>query len=1064
MKTRILSTMLLALFAMAARTETITPAQLLAQSGVQGGLVVHLGCGDGRLTSKFKINERYLVQGLDTDDAKIREARENIRAENRYGKVTAYRFDGVHLPYADNVVNLIVSTGPSSVPAEEIMRALTPLGVAMIDGKKSVKPWPKEIDEWTHFLHGPDNNAVVQDSVVDAPRSIQWVSKPMWGRSHEEMASMSAVVTARGRVFFITDEAPLESIRFDADWKLSARDAFNGILLWEKDIPQWTDHLRDFRSGPVHLSRRLVAVDDAVYVTLGLSSKVSALDAATGELIRAYEGTEYTEEILADNGVLYLVSGTSEVNRSGGGLSRRGEPEPAPNRFISAIEVASGNCLWKKGFEKDEFLLPLTLALKGGRIFYQSTAGVGCLDAATGAENWQAVRQTPVKRMGFSAPTMVVTENVVLCADRDVDAKTQAAQGGVVWGVHGWNAEGFPRRGKTTLIAYDAATGKELWSAPCTEGYNSPVDIFVVDGVVWIGSEYKGYDLKTGALIRPLDWKVGNVAMAHHRCYRNKASQKFIFTGRAGVEVVSLESGWVGNNSWLRGTCQYGIMPANGLIYVPPDACACVPKVKIPGFFAAAPLRTKGGMVLPESPILEKGPAYGAAPAQPRPHAGAKDWPMYRHDPARSGVTSASLPAKLTQLWRVSLGGKLTQPVASGGITVVASTDTHTIHALRTATGAEAWSYTAGGRIDSSPTLYRGVVLFGAADGWVYALRAADGELVWRFRAAPQERMVGVFGQLESIWPVHGSVLVQNETLYVTAGRSTYLDGGIVFYRLDPHTGEMLSRNVAGLIDPETDKQTGKEDRKIYGFDMEGSGSDLLSGDGDAVYMKHLAFDRLGNRTKVTKPHLFAITGFLDSEWFVRSYWVIEADVQGGWGGWAKAANAAPSGRILCFNDERVWGYGRPGVKGGAAGHTTDQYRLFSEIRPDPDARVQAVDLAAKRRNAPLAEGAGGSLWSEEFGLTVRAMLVTPDNLIVAGPPDVAQKDDLLLILRNEPETRAAYEGEMGAKLQILSAKDGAKIAEYPLDAVPVFDGISAANGKLFLALRDGTVACYGGG
>ena len=57
----------------------------------------------------------------------------------------------------------------------------------------------------------------------------------------------------------------------------------------------------------------------------------------------------------------------------------------------------------------------------------------------------------------------------------------------------------------------------------------------------------------------------------------------------------------------------------------------------------------------------------------------------------------------------------------------------------------------------------------------------------------------------------------------------------------------------------------------------------------------------------------------------------------------------------------------------------------------------------------------------------------------------------------------AAFKGEMGAQLHILSAKDGAKVAEYELDAVPVFDGISAANGKLFLALRDGTVACYGG-
>ena len=37
------------------------------------------------------------------------------------------------------------------------------------------------------------------------------------------------------------------------------------------------------------------------------------------------------------------------------------------------------------------------------------------------------------------------------------------------------------------------------------------------------------------------------------------------------IEVASFESGWLGNNSWIRGTCQWGIMPANGLIYCPPQ-------------------------------------------------------------------------------------------------------------------------------------------------------------------------------------------------------------------------------------------------------------------------------------------------------------------------------------------------------------------------------------------------------------------------------------------------------------------------------------------------------------
>ena len=287
--------------------------------------------------------------------------------------------------------------------------------------------------------------------------------------------------------------------------------------------------------------------------------------------------------------------------------------------------------------------------------------------------------------------------------------------------------------------------------------------------------------------------------MPHHRCYRNKASERFIFTGKSGIEVLSLDTGWLSNNSWIRGTCQYGIIPANGLLYAPPNACACFLTVKADGFFAAAPQRDKTGhMPFPDRPVLEKGPAYenslrpSSFALRPSDH-----WPMYRHDPNRSGAGASAIPDAVSTAWSASLGGRLTQPVIADGRVFVASTDTHTLHALAAGDGREIWQFTAGGRIDSSPTVWNQTVIFGSADGWIYCVGAADGELVWRFRAAPAERLVGVHGQLESIWPVHGAVLIQNDTIYATAGRSSYLDGGIVLYRLDPGDRRAAVQNHA---------------------------------------------------------------------------------------------------------------------------------------------------------------------------------------------------------------------------------------------------------------------------
>ena len=247
--------------------------------------------------------------------------------------------------------------------------------------------------------------------------------------------------------------------------------------------------------------------------------------------------------------------------------------------------------MWKKAFDKDESLLPLTLAVKGSRVYYQSTSGIACLDARSGDQIWKTARPTPARRMSFSAPTLVATDDVILLADIEVGkaADDKAASGAVEWGVHGWNEPGFPRNSKSTLRAYAATDGKELWSAPCREGYNSPVDLFVIGGVVWVGNDFRGLDLKTGEPAKQINTQGPKVGMAHHRCYRNKASERFIFTGKSGIEVLSLDTGWLSNNSWLRGTCQYGIIPANGLLYAPPNACACFLTVKADGLLRRRP-------------------------------------------------------------------------------------------------------------------------------------------------------------------------------------------------------------------------------------------------------------------------------------------------------------------------------------------------------------------------------------------------------------------------------------------------------------------------------------------
>ena len=1041
---------------------------ILDVSGVQGGLVIHLGCGDGKLTAALGANAANLVHGLDTDAENVAVAREHVRSLGRYGSVSVAQFDGRHLPYGDNLVNLLVADQLDGVTMGEVMRVLTPVGVAFVGGEKIVKPWPSDMDEWTHYLHGPQNNAVAEDASVGPPRSLRWAAPPRWGRTHEELASMSTMVSAGGRLFYIIDSAPLISVWYPAEWKLIARDAFNGVKLWEKPIGLWNDHLRHFRSGPTHLPRRLVAVGNDVFVTLGLDAPVTRLDAATGSVLNTYEGTERTEEIVCHDGVLYLMVGTSEGKRSGEGLSRRGEPKPTASRFLVALDVESGKELWRKNANGADFILPLSLSAFQDKVFYQDVSGIACLDARTGARKWLAKRPTPSKRYGWSTSTLVITEDVVLCADRKVTGKTgekvPAATTDLAWGVTCFNVPSVSRKGANELIAYSMADGRQLWSAPCGEGYNSPVDVFAVDSTVWLGPGFsQGYDLATGQVRKKFSARPGPVGMVHPRCYRNKATSNFIFTGRDGIEVIDLQKGWTGNNSWVRGTCQYGILPANGMLYAPPDACGCHPKARLQGLNALCstlPSSAKGKPVS-EAGRLVKGPAYGNTPAGTP--ADGEGWPMYRHDTLRSGATSTVVPNSVKLKWATEIGGRLTQPVCSGGKLFVASIDSHQLHALSADDGGKVWSYTAGGRIDSSPTLYEGLVIFGSADGWVTCLDQRDGQLVWRFDAAPQQHLIVNHGQLESSWPVHGSVLLHNDELVFTAGRSSYLDGGISLYRLNPLTGKMLACSTISHLDPVTGKETGKEVRGS--FDSEGTISDILSADGESIFLKHMCFDSSGKEVKNTRPHLFSPTGLLGEEWFIRAYWLYGTNTGAGYGRWAsmKSGNMskAPAGRILSFDDRRMYGYGRAQHSSGWTGHRGDSYHLFCSVKvyekPSPPA-------ATRGRSKARAPAGKAFIWSQQHALIARSMVLTAGKLIVAGLPDLARKDESGRSFSNPEEGLAALAGRRGGCLAMISTADGTKLREIKLDSPPVFDGMSATEGKVFISLRSGSVTCFAAG
>jgi outer membrane protein assembly factor BamB len=900
--------------AMSRADSTEEARKLLQQAEFSGGFIVHLGAGDAELTAALKQDSATQVQGLEAAPVQVAAARKRLVDAGLYGDVALEHFQGPQLPYVDNLVNLLVAEQLGEVDMQEVMRVLVPEGIALIkqaDGtwQRTQKPRPKNIDEWSHFLHDATGNSVANDEVVAPPRHLQWVGSPRWSRHHDRMASMSALVSSGGRMFYIMDEGSRISIQLPPKWKLIARDAFNGTVLWKRDIEKWQTHLWPLKSGPTQLSRRLVSTAERVFVTLGFDSPLTALDARTGETLLTYENSDATEEIIHTDGLLFLVvrKGKAELADYLPANGRVGDQAAARELFwneeprvLMAFEAATGKQLWAKQTK----ISPLTLAADDSQLYFHDGSKIATLNKYSGELAWESEEVTRRTSFTFNfGPRLVVHNGVVLYAGGD---------------------------GK--MASFHAQSGKQLWTSEHpNSGYQSPQDLMVMQDLVWCAPTtsgkdtgvFTGRDPRTGEVKKEFPPDV-DTYWFHHRCYIAKATNNFLMPSRTGIEFVSPGDEHWDIHHWVRGGCLYGVMPCNGLTYAPPHNCACYPEAKLFGFNALAPMAPTRPIPaeVPEEGRLERGPAFekdvGAIAA------GVDDWPTYRHDASRSGTTHSEIPREIQTKWEVQLTGRLTSPVIAGGRVYVSKMDEHTLVALDEQTGETLWKFTAGARVDSPPTIHEGRVFFGATDGWVYALRASDGELIWRYRAAPLDRRTMAYEQLESLWPVHGSVLVHDRQVYAVAGRSNFLDGGLRLVRLDMRTGKKLSETIMDETNPETGNNL---QEKLQILQMPVGLPDILSCDGKHIFMKSQKFDLEGNRLEIgpnsgdfvgqvqkqrgPDAHIFAPMGFLDDTWFHRSYWVLGQSFAGGHGGYYQAGRFAPSGRIMVNGNGYVFGYGR---------------------------------------------------------------------------------------------------------------------------------------------------------
>ncbi len=1080
MKVAVSGVVLLALLACSSARAEQPAEEILKASGIEGGLIVLLGCGDGKLTTALSAGDAFIVQGLDTDPTNVENTRARIHSMRLAGKVSADLFDGRRLPYVDSLVNLIVAEDLGEVARSEVMRVLCPGGVAYVKENgtwaKMVKPWPDTIDDWTHYLHDSQGTSVSRDRLAGHPKGLRWTGGPFWARSHEHTASMQAMVSAAGRVFYVMDEGPVESIQLPSKFVLTARDAFNGTVLWKRPLPDWFNALFPLKSGPGWMPRRLVAVKDRVYVVPGAGHDLLCLDAVTGKVVCEFENTASTFDLIVSEGVVFAAVDTDlipcDYNQQNANCWKERDrasmlwqwARDRGTQSVKAMRAEDGKLLWQREMP----VAPMTLTADARMACLYDGSAVVALDRQTGNELWQAdVPDTKPIRTGYSGPRMVICKDRVLLAPMG------------------------------NMVAISTATGEVLWSVKGKprSGHFSLEDFYVIGDKIWVLGRgnfgiFTTYSLETGEKIEEIKNPISSFYI-HQRCYPGRATVRYQLPPIMGTTVYDMEEDAWSINNWVRGGCTYGMMPANGMIYATPNACACYYQSKLNGFNAVAP-DPQPAEPPPASQRLVKGPAYGTSDEQAE--YPAANWPVFRHDNTRGGYARTDVSADVAQAWKKGFGTKLSQPVVADGKLFFSAVDAHAVYALDAASGEELWRFNTGGRVNSPPTLYRGLALFGSADGCVYALDASNGRLAWKFQAAPSNRKLTAYGQLESVWPLAGSVLIEDGKLYCVAGRSMFLDGGLRMVILKPETGELISENVMDRQVPGGEKQL--EDL-LMGKHMPVAMPDILSSDGRYVYMKSQTFGLDGKRVRVRpqrpdtqydeEVHLFSPISFLDDGWHQRTYWIFGRAAGEGWAEFQLPPKRVPCGRILCLDENNAYGYARdPELM---CNTSVSEYRLYSADK-EPARKVGIPKLEGTwlrgRYSAENPLAAHTVDWKqlaqepkerlsalsynwvhEEPEIMAKAMVLANDRLFIAGPRDVVDEKKMWgrsneKVFQEKMAEQAAWlNGRHGGVLQVFSKTDGKKLAEHKLEESPAFDGLIAAEGSLYMTSANGSIVCY---
>jgi len=1066
---------LLAITCCARAEQPATGRAILDGTGINTGLAVHLGASDGQLEIELARSGRILVHALALDDTACQQARRAIAEAGLYGLATvAVWCDRGRLPYADNLVNLLVADcdalGQAAPGQAEILRVLVPgRGAAWLkrQGKWEAlhKPMPEPLDGWEQYWYDATGNPISRDQAVQPSTGIQWIA------GSQEIADDNGYRLSGGRLVY--KRRVSGSGRDDWVVQLVCRDAFNGLPCWTRQ----TARKSHFNIPLMGKLTPLVFTGGRIYTVLGAEGEpLVAIDADTGETVQTYEQAGTTFSQGSPRSEPFRKAGFFGANYGKGNLVYfDGLLIHTVGNELFVIDAATGARRWH--FKSNDYLQlekptvnpddrelycigcnrEAQRSWGGGRNPGQLAAAVLAFDLGTGARKWT----TPIDNRHITHAVYGQRTLVVYSAQ-----------------------DNGPREEEWIFGAIDTASGKFLWRHPWSR--EKPLwdmqrrEVVISDGKVYLLSHgLSVFDLKTGQAMRHF---VGG----NSRCETSKATANYLIMAFSQFIDYKAEPPRAIRVALSRGSCGSGFFPAYGMVHYLPNMCNCDNWIRFHVTASSEPVREP----LPDGQRLVRGSAYSQGQTPETKLGTAADWPMFLQGPQRGAWSGSALPTKLAQKWSTLVQpppkpdcpiaadwldtndyiGPISAPVVAEGLAVVAVREQHRVEALDAATGTRKWSFTAGGRVVTPPTLFGGMCLFGCRDGWVYALRADTGRLAWRFLAAPYERNIVAFSQVESSWPLLGSLLIHNGLVIAVAGYHPMANGGIHVWALEPQTGEIkwhtTLRRTPQWVDISQPRvridQPHPTARGVGGFEANFVVNNLAYGDGSFVRFSGAA--------------LSGDTGEL----------FVPPPVQGKPKQFAGLYEMPATPTRLLINSDKYPQFRRHYSTEGYFGPYASGSQMFA-VFPEAKEALPCVACAFAGTDAVVLQGNRGEGVLRRYDTrkldsrdAVRSDETPVWSRLIDGDPRTHQMGQKLyhyssLIVAGDtvvvggrlkgrahqsapiPGMREVAEGV----IKTFDLRTGQPRQTIELDAAPVVSGLAAAQGRLYVACEDGSLLCF---